>query len=789
MLCFVKRCILALALCAAPFALRAQSIGLVMSGGGAKGMVHLGVIKALEENEIPIDYITGTSIGAILGSMYACGYSVDEIAAYVESPDFERWQSGSYENEIPSFYKQLAPDAEMGSVKLHLRLRTGVSVALPTNLVPPYSMDFGLIGIYAQAAAVSGYDLNMLMMPFRAVSTNVYDKTLYAPRHGDLGMLVRASMSFPGWFKPTLIDSVLLFDGGLINNFPIDIMQKEFAPDLIIGSNCSYNEQRPEEDNVFSHIYALVAASSRQELPEYKGWGLNFDSLNEDNKEVGLLEFSALRPLMQMGYDYAMRLMPQIREQVRRRKPQDSLRAQRQAFRKNIPPLRFKNITINGGSPALQNYIRSRMTRRTDTLIPLSALRFYFDVVSDEGVTTFVPQARYNPHDSAFNLNLRISPAPNFKIGLGGYYSTGPYQAFGSITYSYHAPVTLTAYANLYAGSIYNSYSALMRADFRIKRWDFPLFAEIGGCYSVFDYYSKNPELTFSDQRPDFLQDNESFGFINIGTGRIGNSAIRLSAAGGERQGLYYKTQDFTSTDLPEKVTLTFGRGSLSIENNSLNFKTAPTKGLRQHIAVQYIFGKEWHAYGTMSAEYHADSSYRSRYIDSHHLWRLRAQRTEYFAVSRYFSLGYHAEAAYAQPVRLIDYYPNLLMLPVFEPLQHTNGLFLENFRSNVYLAGGVIPTYVAAFWSPNLLVRSEVYAFFPFAELSKDNQHLAIKPRYDKNIRNIYFMGSVSMIYQFPFANVSLSLSYYDRSRTVSNSMFFAFNIGYYLRNKRAFY
>lgn len=763
----------------------AQTVGLVMSGGGAKGMVHLGMLKALEENEIPIDYITGTSIGAIVGGMYACGYTVDEIVNYIESSEFQLWLTGDFADEVPAYYKQLLVDAELMAARMYVGEK--FSLALPTNLVPPYQMDFALIGMFAQATAAAHGDLNALMLPFRAISTNIYEKKPYSARYGDLGTLLRASMSFPGIFKPVVIDSLLFFDGGIINNFPADVLQNEFNPDLIIGGNCSYNYERPKEDDVISQLYALMSASSKYEVPEDKGWLINFDSLNVD-----LLAFSEVRRLMERGYKQTMQLIPQIKERVQRRKTQDELTQQRAAFRAKQPPLVFKNIDIEGGTPPLQQYIKSRMRRERDTTIALPTLKYrYFDVISDNGLTTAFPQAHYSPEDSAYSLHLRISPAPNFKVAFGGYFSSGPLQAFTSVAYTYYAPITLRAYANLYFGTIYVSHKFLLRADFRIKRWDFPLFAEMGETTNSYDYYSKNPELVFSDTRPDFMKDNEWFGYFNVGTGTVGNSVLRLGFSGGRRRGQYYQTTNFLSSDIPETMQFNFVLGSLSLENNSLNFKTFPTQGLKQNIDVDYIYGTEWHTYGSTSGEYQVDSSLNARRIDNHRQWRIKAMRTEYFQVNKYLSLGYYLEGVYSQHAQFhfADYYANLLTLSAFKPLQNTYGLFLDNFRSNVYLAAGIIPTYVLAFLSPNVLLRSEIYAFAPFFSLSKDdNQYLFSRPRYSKDFRNIYFLSSISAIWQTPIGNLSFSATYYDRSREFYNSWFFAVNFGYYLNNKRAF-
>lgn len=87
--------------------IHAQKVGLVLSGGGAKGLTHIGIIRALEENGIPIDYIAGTSMGAIVGSLYAMGYSPDEMEALLKSDDFKRWYSGNVEEKYIYYFKKI----------------------------------------------------------------------------------------------------------------------------------------------------------------------------------------------------------------------------------------------------------------------------------------------------------------------------------------------------------------------------------------------------------------------------------------------------------------------------------------------------------------------------------------------------------------------------------------------------------------------------------------------------------------------------------------------------------
>ena len=119
-------------------------------------------------------------------------------------------------------------------------------------------MNLAFMRIFAPYTAQSGGNFNNLFVPFRAVASDVYHKRPVIFEKGDLGDAVRASMSFPFVFKPIEIDSVLLYDGGIYNNFPIDVMKKDFNPDIIIGSNVSSNPEKPKEDNLMTQIENMV---------------------------------------------------------------------------------------------------------------------------------------------------------------------------------------------------------------------------------------------------------------------------------------------------------------------------------------------------------------------------------------------------------------------------------------------------------------------------------------------------------------------------------------------------
>ena len=128
----------------------AQKVGLVLSGGGAKGAAHIGVIKALEENNIPIDYVTGTSIGAIIGSLYAMGYTPEEMLELILSEEFGYWQTGTVEEKYSYFFKEPYPTPEFTHFSIDIsdsiQIRTNF---LPTSLINPIQMNQAFMSLFA----------------------------------------------------------------------------------------------------------------------------------------------------------------------------------------------------------------------------------------------------------------------------------------------------------------------------------------------------------------------------------------------------------------------------------------------------------------------------------------------------------------------------------------------------------------------------------------------------------------------------------------------------------------
>ena len=184
-----------------------------------------------------------------MGSLYAMGYSPDDMERLLKSDSFKRWYTGNIEEKYIYYFKKNPPTPEFLNIRVSLKnpLHKVKTQFLPSSVVDPLQMNLAFLELFGQATAACNNDFNQLFVPFRCVASDVYNKRPMIFEKGDLGDAVRASMSFPAMFKPIEIDSTLVYDGGIYNNFPVNVMVNDFHPDVIIGSVVSSNPGKPQE--------------------------------------------------------------------------------------------------------------------------------------------------------------------------------------------------------------------------------------------------------------------------------------------------------------------------------------------------------------------------------------------------------------------------------------------------------------------------------------------------------------------------------------------------------------
>lgn len=240
--------LLILALCFLPHTVFAQhesgkrpKIGYVFSGGGAKGMAHVGVLKVLEEVGLEPDYITGTSMGSIMGGLYAIGYSADEIAEIIETVDW----STVLTNEIPSNHVLMSRKHEYQRFIMEMPVYGG-KPELPAGLIEGQKLSELFSELSWRQAGVE--DFNEFPYPFTCIGTDILRGEKVDMNSGDLSSAMRASMAIPSVFTAVVRDSShILVDGGVMRNFPVQ-EAIDMGADIIIGVYVGFDrEMKPEQ--------------------------------------------------------------------------------------------------------------------------------------------------------------------------------------------------------------------------------------------------------------------------------------------------------------------------------------------------------------------------------------------------------------------------------------------------------------------------------------------------------------------------------------------------------------
>jgi NTE family protein len=204
--------------------------GLVLSGGAARGLAHIGVLKALEEHGVRIDAIAGTSMGAVIGGLYAAGYSVDELEELANSLDWQQVLSDDpARQDVPFRRKQ---DDRDFLVKRKLSFRDDGSLGLPLGVIQGQNLALLLERLLVHVSDTRDFD--RLPIPFRAVATDIANDQKVIFRSGHLPQAIRASMSIPAVFAPVEIDGRLLVDGGMVDNIPMDVARDMDVDRLIV---------------------------------------------------------------------------------------------------------------------------------------------------------------------------------------------------------------------------------------------------------------------------------------------------------------------------------------------------------------------------------------------------------------------------------------------------------------------------------------------------------------------------------------------------------------------------
>lgn len=273
-------------------------IGLVLSGGGARGLAHIGVLRWFEEHRIPVDYIAGTSMGGLVGGMYATGMSPEEMRAFVQELDWDAILGGTPAFDELTFRRKedrrsYQSDIELGGLRNGLQARSGLN--------PGHRIGLFLDRLALPYSSVRSFD--DLPIPFRCVATDMLAAKPVVLKGGSLPQALRATMSLPGIFTPVEIDGQVLADGGLLNNIPTDVA-KEMGAGIIIAVDVGTPlGDRKTLDSLFGVLSQSIGVATIEN--DRRSLRQADIIVAPDLGNYTLLDFNAAAPLSRLGYEGA----------------------------------------------------------------------------------------------------------------------------------------------------------------------------------------------------------------------------------------------------------------------------------------------------------------------------------------------------------------------------------------------------------------------------------------------------------------------------------------------------
>jgi len=377
-------------------------IGLVLSGGAARGLAHIGVLKALEEQGVQIDAIAGTSMGAVIGGLYASGYSIAELENVALTMDWRLVLSDDPpRSDVPFRRKQ---DDRDFLIKQRLSFRDDGSLGLPLGVIQGQNLALLLERLLVRSSDVRDFD--RLPIPFRAVATDIANDQKVVFSSGHLPQVIRASMSIPAVFAPVELDGRLLVDGGMVDNIPVDVARDMGVDQVIVVDIGTPLKPRKDLLTVVDVLNQSITMMTRRNSEAQLATLTSNDVLVQPNMSpYGVTDFGRGEEMIEAGYQAAKALQPRLTALVRRSGGNPALTLARSAEQR-APVIHAIEVDNDSkvGDEVIRNYIRqpigepldmAGLQRDMGTLYGLDYFeRVQYRVVSHNDENTLMIDAR-----------------------------------------------------------------------------------------------------------------------------------------------------------------------------------------------------------------------------------------------------------------------------------------------------------------------------------------------------------------------------------------------------------
>lgn len=391
-------------------------VGLVLSGGGAKGFAHIGVLKVLEKAGVEISYIGGTSMGAIVGGLYASGYNARQIDSIFTDTDFDALLSDFIPRSSKNFYEK--KNDELYAITLPFnKMRIGIPTALSRGMY-----NYNLLNKLTYKVR-HVRDFNQLPIPFLCVATDIETGDEVLLNKGYLPQALLASGAFPTLFSPVEIDGKLLVDGGVTNNFPVEEIKK-LGADFIIGVDVQ--DDLKDRKSLQDATKILGQISNLQMIEKMKQKiKLTDIYLKPDISDFSVISFDMGEAIVKKGEEAANAVYDKLRAIG------DSTKVAEKEPKVVVDSLRIKEILINPLDNYTRSYIIGKLRFKQDSKISYNDLKIGIDnITATQNFSSIGYSLQKNANGTDDDLNLSLTENPNttflkFALHYDGLYKSG----------------------------------------------------------------------------------------------------------------------------------------------------------------------------------------------------------------------------------------------------------------------------------------------------------------------------------------------------------------------------
>ncbi len=407
-------------------------VGLVFSGGGAKGMAHIGALKIIEESGIPIDYVVGTSIGSIIGGIYALGYSADDMDSLVRAQDWNLLIRDQVDRRSVSYLDK--EDRDRYLFTLPFMNRAGLTEQTEAGKGRNRSVLRNMPGAVVEGQYLDqlftklsvGYqddvDFNSLPIPFSCVAVDLNTKEEVVWHKGSIVTAIRSSMSIPAFFVPVKVGNRYLVDGGMVNNMPVDVVREMGADYVICVDLHHFKKPRVDTDQTLPEMIGTMLSMMNGE--KYQSARRNSDIIIEPNtSDFGILAFDdrSVEALIDSGRVAGERVLPQLQSLAQHLKefPDEEQQRPPKAVDLGQDSVMISQVEISGADPNEMKWFLSKTKLAPGEIVSGEDMDKAMAYLYNTRAYNKVYYRIAGTEEEGYRLKIFISPQRTHQVGIG----------------------------------------------------------------------------------------------------------------------------------------------------------------------------------------------------------------------------------------------------------------------------------------------------------------------------------------------------------------------------------